>query len=41
MEQDSALPDVLENGNGLRVGEALERHAIDGQDFVTCKLKMN
>ena len=32
---DSALPDRLEHGYGLRVGEARRRVAVHGEDLVT------
>jgi hypothetical protein len=36
VQQDASLPDVLEDGDGLRVREALQREAVHRQDLVTC-----
>ncbi len=33
---DQAGPDVLEDGDGLAVGQALQRHPVHGEDLVTC-----
>ena len=35
VEQDFSLPDVLENGNSLGVGEALQGHPVHRKDLVT------
>ncbi len=39
VQDDPAGPDVLEDGNGLGVGEALEGKTVHRKDLVTCRKK--
>ena len=37
LDDDFAGPDALEDGDGLRVREAVGRVPVDREDFVTCE----